>query len=685
MEIVPKGPRTMRPRLGSLLVLAAAFMAFPALAQDEGSAPVESGGGIFDGMAFSGFVRFDAAFRTSDDENPNNLRGNPFNGVFQPRQSGLPVGGGALNVPGLPLGTTIGTLLDAAGIEALPAFRDSAARNTPKSDNNWALQQFRGKFDLTWQLTQNIQLYSSIRTIYDLGNYDNYDPDDVPNVGPIPVDPMGFNEQEPEFFEYGNYSDGGCLGYLEVCGQRYMADFTALYLDYQVGQFLFRFGQQQIAWGQALFFRVFDVPNGLDLRRHLILDDALEEYADERVAAPGLRVTWQATDQWEIDSYIQMFQQTTFPNPNTPYNVIPAQFTVHETFDNDHKGEDFNYGLRARANFGQWGLQFIATQRWNQEGTFKWTKSKVYQDVPGIIGSGLIVGETPLEVDPTGVWSAQEWFTYAGAVRLSGLEGLNDLINDFPAAKLLGASPVEDKESAANELDLFFTLAGGKLLGQTGGGLRGHIVREYHKEEVYGAGISYVVEGEPGTLLDQLIINLETSYIPDRLFTDAGLGQKLIKSDESVTALVMEKYHRWFEEFPATYMVFQAIHKTESDLFGRHLGCQGGTGGNPGAAAAAVNPDTKVCKPLDGGFQSVVLAALQPFPNYIYRLLGATLIDPRGGILTQVGFRWSPGNNMTFDFIYNDLAGAVWGDKNENIIETIDWADEFAIRAAYQF
>ena len=683
--------------------IAAAF-AGPAVAQDESGSVEGGGGGMFGdiGVQFSGFIRFDAAFRTDNDENPNNLRGNPFNGVAQPRIGNLPIRDQVGNLlPGGLLGNVTQDLADiangiivGAGGTAL-GIPDSATRNTPKSDNDWALQQVRGKFDLQLQLSQSLQIYSSIRTIYDLGNYDNWDPADIGS------DLTGFSNQEPQFFEYDNYDRGGCIYALELCGENYMADFTALYLDYQSGPVLVRVGHQQIAWGQALFFRVFDVPNGLDLRRHLILDDALEEYADERVAAPGVRVTWQMTQQWEADAYAQMFQPTVYPNANTPYNVIPAQFSVHEMYNEDSKYQERpNYGLRLRANFGNWGLQFIATQRWNHEGVFRWTESGVNQDVPGIIGSGNAVANTPLEVDPAGVWSANEWFTYAGGVRLDGLEGLNTLIREFAGtagpgqfilpgagAASLFATEVTNVEQAGQELDVFFQLAGGKLLNPLGasGGLRGHIAHEYFQEEIFGAGISYVVEAEPGSILDQLIINVETSYVMDRTFTEKSLSRNYIVEDESVSALVMEKYHRWFDEFPATYMVFQTIHKTESNLFGQHLGCQGGTGGSPGTAAGSVNPDTKQCTKKSGGSTDVVLAFLQPFPNYIYRLSGATLIDVDGGVLVQGGFRWSPGGPWTLDFFYNYLDGRAWGDKNENAIENIEWADEAAVRISYQF
>ena len=54
-------------------------------------------------------------------------------------------------------------------------------------------------------------------------------------------------------------------------------------------------------------------------------------------------------------------------------------------------------------------------------------------------------------------------------------------------------------------------------------------------------------------------------------------------------------------------------------------------------------------------------------------------------LLVQGGFRWSPGNDLTFDFIYNHINGSLYGDPNENALQNIDWADEFVIRAAYQF
>src|SRR3546814_10446854 len=100
---------------------------------------------------------------------------------------------------------------------------------------------------------------------------------------------------------------------------------------------------------------------------------------------------------------------------------------------------------------------------------------------------------------------------------------------------------------------------------------------DLHKEEVYGLRASYVTEGEPGGLLDQLIINLEASYTPDKKFTSISLAQKPISDNSVIAALVLEKYYRFSHTFPATYFVLQYMYRNVDDLFGRHLSGYGGT------------------------------------------------------------------------------------------------------------
>lgn len=582
---------------------------------------------------FSGMIRLEAAIKTVDEENPFNQRGNLFNGKTVERNGGLPV-------LGLPLPSLTS---------------DTATRNGIPADNDFNQTQIRLENTLQLRFSDSFSGTIKMRGIFDAAQYDEFDPDDVGSnrVGYL-------YEDGPNYFEYDDFEDGGSQHPLEVAGEDYMVDFPSLYLDYQKGPLLIRTGNQQVAWGQALFFRVMDVANGLDLRRHLILDFASEEYADERVSAPGIRASYQFASGWEVDTFIQMFIPSTFPNPETPYNVIPTQFTVHDRYDN--YDEELNSGVRLKGYFGDFGVQFMYTNRYNPDGVFRWTKSNVNRGIPTIPGSGAVLAETPLERDPTGVWSAEEWFTYAGMVRLDGVEGLNKLITDFPASQLLGATPVQNFEQANQELDFFFQVAGP---------LRGHIERTYHREDIFATGFSYVFSGDPGSWTDQLIMNFEISYTPDKTFTPIDLGQEYIVEDEYVSALVLEKYQRFSASFPATYLVFQWMHRSESDLFGRHLSGMGGSVNN-------------APKGVDGGWDGLVLAAQQPFPGLVWRADFALLYDTRGGLFFQPALKWKPSGNWNVEFYYNYLDGSL-GDENENIIETIDYAEEFGLRVAYQY
>lgn len=662
-----------KQKLWRLLGAGLLLVGVNALAQDEGGDMGSDGGGDsapwFDpDLTISGFIRAEAAFRTTGEENPFNQRGNLFNDVGVRRQAGYPLGDGLIPGTGV-----VGDILGAVGLNDITLIRDIATRNTPKADNDFNLLHLRGQSDIEFKIASGITGLIRVRGIFDPAEYDEFDPRSINSNAD------GYLYGRPNYFEYDKYNSGGRQNRLELVGEDYMVDLPAAYIDFQYGPVLARIGNQQIAWGQALFFRVFDVPNGLDLRRHLILDFASEEYADERISSPGARLSWQFAESWEIEGYAQMFQPTVYPNPNTPYNVIPSQFTIHDSFA-DFK-DDMNYGARLRGRFGDIGLSAIYSHRLNPDGVFRWTASNVNRDVPGIPGSGAIVGQTPLEVDPSGVWSADEWFTYAGMARLDGLEGLNSLIREFPASQLLLASEVSTVEEAKRELDLFFALAGGKLLNpldilnpnaQGGGGFRGHIQRDYYREDVYGLGASYVLEAEPGSILDQLIVNLEVTYTPKRRFTDISLAQAPIEDDEYIGALVMEKYQRFSEDIPATYMVFQWMHRTKSDLFGRHLSGMGGT----------VNSTPTG---VSGGWNGLVLALQQPFPNLIWRADFALLYDTRGGLFIQPAVRWKPTGAVTVEAFYNFTDGELSGNPNENVVSTIDFADELGLRVGYQF
>src|SRR5690606_27186914 len=105
-----------------------------------------------------------------------------------------------------------------------------------------------------------------------------------------------------------------------------------------------RFGNQTIAWGEAYFFRVMDVVNGLDLRRHLTLGPGGEEFNDQRVASPTLRASYAFDNGWEVDTFASLFSPTILPPQNSPYNLI----THGTSLDEDDEFED----ARGAINFG---------------------------------------------------------------------------------------------------------------------------------------------------------------------------------------------------------------------------------------------------------------------------------------------------------------------------------------------
>lgn len=586
---------------------------------------------------YDGFIRTELAVKAEGDENFFNERGNLFNGVSVDR-----------------LGVNLATG------ELVP---DTVVRSIPEADNDFNLLMLRGELGIDARFTSNLSLRVQARAVFDPNWYSNFSP--LQSPGSLPA---GSLQQNPNLFEY-RVNSGNRLqaqkspNALEFSGQRYLIDFPSLYLDYENGPLNLRIGNQQIAWGQSLFFRVLDVPNGLDLRRHSLLDYVPEEFSDKRIPSPAVRASY-ALGQWDLDSFVQHFRPNILSNPNTPYNAIPAQFTVHDRYN--QYDEKFNFGARVRGPVGPFQVQLMAARRYGPEGTFRWTASGVDRDIPGLPGTGQILAQTAFEVSPTGVVSAQEWFTYAALARLDAREGLNSAIIDFPATALLGAAPAGSDLEAKVLLDTFFQLSGG---------LRGHIARDYHQEETFGGGISYVFSGKQGSLLDQLIANVEVQFAKDRTFTNPTLGQNLIVDDEWTMSVVLEKFHRFSSEFPATYFVLQGMRKTESDIFGRHLSGMGGDIAN--SALDTSSPDNS---------NYVALAVQQAFPNLVWRLDASVLYDVEGGMQSQIGLRWRPRGEWTIEAFYTRVDGNT-RDRNRNLnaLSTASYADEVTMRIGYQF
>jgi len=671
---------TIGSMAAALLLLAAA-----AAGADEGNG---NGSGEseswFSGMDVSlgGFIRPEFSYSLSSDDNPTNQLGNFYNGRAIARQAYVPP---TLAGPSVGSWTTTPFPAALASDASSPGLRGVASANgsgrpLERVDNDYNYAIIRGELELGVHFSSSLGLIARLRAIYDPVLYDEFDAhrfDDV--LGGIDGGDPALYRGRPNYFEYRVEGDDS-PNPLEWAGEDYLLYFPTLVLEYNQGPLNARIGNQQIAWGQALFFRVFDVVDGLDLRRHLVLDYAQEEYADERVPALGARLGYQFNEEVLTDFFVQKFQPTVYGNPNTQYNVIPTQFTVQDRYAEGGWDDELNYGLRVKGNYGQWGFQAMAVQRYNPDGVFRWTESGVNKDLPNdpnslgnrvnstlnAMGkdSGELLARTAFEASPGGVYSAQEWFEYAGLARLNAISGLNASISEFPAARELFASEVSTVPEAYNELNTFFIAAGGSL--------RGHIAREYAQEEVFGLGASYVTEGEPGGVFDQLIINAEISYTPDRTFTNTSLSRHYIEEDSIITALVLEKYHRFTQAFPATYFVFQHMYRNVDDLFGRHLSGYGGT----------------VDKPADGvdGAHYIAFAFQQPFPQDIYRVGFAILYDPRGSILVQPGIKWKPRGSMTVEAFYSYINGSIGSaNPNDTLLSTVDYADEATLRLTYQF
>jgi len=582
-------------------------------------------------LSIGGFIRSETAFTTSNGKlNPFNQTGDPFNGVATAR-NGL--------------------------------FPDTTTRSGENQSQIVNLQLFRGEVESKLRLSDSFTATMRVCGVFDPAFYSEYDDSRINSQA------AGRLSHRPDYFQY-DVERKGRAQPLEWSGRQYLIDLPTLVLEYSSGPLSIRAGVQQIAWGQALFFRVLDVPNGLDFRRHSVLDFASEEFSDKRVAAPAVRVTYSFESGWLADAYVQKFQPSVLSNPNTPYNVIASQFTVQDQYANyDAK---LDSGIRFKGEVNGIGLQAIYAYRYNPDGVYRWTASGVNRDLPGLPGSGEAMQFVPLEVDTSGVWSAQEWFHYAGLTRLNGVSALNAIVNEFqPFTGALGAVTVDDYNGAATQLDTFFQIAGGALVGQNTGGLRGHIAREYRREHDIGAGASYIFDGAPGSFLEQLIVNFEALYVPNRTFTDPSLRQAFLTKKELTAALVLEKYHRFSHRFPATYFVAQGIYKSHSDLFGRYLGGMGGD-------------VTRESRGVGGGYRAIALAAQQPFPNLVWRADIAMLYDLQGGVFIQPTLKWKPNGAVTVDVFYNYLNGQL-GRQNNNIVGTVDWADEVGLRLAYQF
>lgn len=585
-----------------------------------------SGAACADDWAFSGLLREEIAAKLDNNQNINNWAGNLYNGVAIPN-TGL-------------------------GAAATPTYRRPADQ---RADTDFNLFATRAELNLDGKVSDNLEAHFKLRGYSD-------------QVGKVED---AFKSKNIFEQTYGDGKSGGTLG---AAGKSWMVDLPNAYLDYSSGPLWLRLGNQQIAWGEALFFRVADMASGLDLRRHVIFDVASEEFSDKRVSALGLRSVWRFDEKSQLEGFVQQFRPSVLPGENAPYNIIPAQFIVDQKSGYDQVKDKFNVALRFQGNIDNVGVQAFALNRHNPDGIYRWTEAKG----PGAIGG------TPFSYGTgVGVYSAQEWFKTAQSARLDGLGALESAVNEFSATrpggalastlaavaggcKAPGAAPGAIRTTSASAsciLDTFFD----PVIGF--GNLRGSLVREYQRESIFGFGLNTVFSGEPDSLTDQLIGRFELSYTPNKKFTNPTMSRDYITKDETNFALIFEKYHKFSDAVPATYMVLQWLHKSASDIFGRPLIGQNDI---PGFRPTGQS----------GGSNYIALVAQQPSPSLEWRFDLAALTDTQGGWFLQPGVKWKPSKSLQLDVYANYLASS---NKGKDFAEGFNYAREVFVRGTYYF
>lgn len=633
-----------------------------------------TGGPVLAEPSFSvtGMLRQEMAYSTGDPNQHTNW-GNIYNGVQSDNYCS--------NLAGAPL---------AAGVFVPTDFSCSKVTRSADfaEDPDWKQFATRVEIDVQARFTENLSGYLKLRGYREeqqedfLKDLDAFGDNGI-NKAAVPPGGFGLTRRNTPL-------DDGRGSAFETNDDDYMLDLPALYLDYNKGPLWLRVGNQQIAWGEALFFRVFDSVQGLDLRRHSVFGVAAEEYSDSRIPSLAIRGSYRFDNDWELEAYAQQFRPTILPRPGTPYSLVAQAFTVYEQPGFEKDEDDIDVGFRYSGSSGNFDLSFMAIARTTPDGTYRWTNNNLGNNfgVPEAAGASVSASEDGLAFapDPTGTASADEWFWGASYLRFDPVGALNASVSDAPfleAATYAGAFNVGTSEALARaELDLFFTTDVDYAVDANGadivsaattltgfGPLRGYLARDYDEEVILGASMKYVFMGEPDSFTDQLILGVETTYAQDRQFTSPSLSQAKIVEDEFTSVVSLEKYHKFSAAFPATYIVGQWMHKSESDMFGRHLSGNGSSfaGGTPTG---------------DDQFNAIALAVQQPFPNLIYRADLSILYDLEGGVFVQPGVKWRPRDNFQLD-VYANIMDSDGG--NDDIMGTLETQDEIFARLSFYF
>ena len=497
-------------------------------------------------------------------------------------------------------------------------------------------------------------------------------------------------------------------------------DIPFLYFDWSKGPLWIRLGNQVIAWGEAYFFRTMDVANGLDLRRHLVLGPGAEEYQDQRIGSPAIRVSYTFKNGWEIDAFAQMFSPTILPGQNTPYNLAPTTIYMDDSDGYDDAEGAINFGFKLTMPLTDAFTAMIAyANRRNPDGYFTGADAPIVHqgranpfclnqhnatnNVMAALGNphlGLGMEAMPtldtsqrtmrrgcgtsFAPDDFGASSLEYWYRIRDG-RINSSNYVSTQVDEFPASRW-ATREIFGFGNEGNFVDTYRTLEGFR---SSFGNITQYVGRYFRRERNYMIGGNYIITADdPNSIFDQLIIRGEVNWTPNKAFTN-DLSFNFTEKDDIVSSLIFEKYHRFSMDFPATYMVLQWMHRTESDMFGRDLDKQDtrkiSDFMDPTTGAFTACAFDNACDDPRGDSSAnyVVFAFQQPFPNLIWRADFAIMVDVAGGYLVQPGIRYRPSAKYQWD-LYATMINSPGGD-NDTVTETLDWADEIFVRFTYFF
>jgi len=366
------------------------------------------------------------------------------------------------------------------------------------------------------------------------------------------------------------------------------------------------------------------------------------------------------------------------PGSGTPYSMLASPFTVRNDIGFNKVDDQINGGIRLQGQFDQLGVQLFAVSRHNPDPIFRWGvggQSSVNALLTPLLGGGNDWATQPLRATGwpgsrqpvgAGALSTTDWFASAGRLGIDGLAAINSLVTEYPMLTSLGTflaghPPMFNQVEATTFLDAAMAVLGD---------LEADVIPIYAAENIFGGGANYIFYSDPGSWLDQLIVRFEATYTPNKKFTNS-LSRNFIEHDEWVTGLAVEKYQRFSQDFPATFLSFQWMHKSQSDFLGRPLRTLGGTANHPPSGGEGGN----------WGWDALSFGLSQPFPSLVWRADFAVLYDLNGSVLVQPALRYKPDREWTVEA----FATFITAKDNAASLAPAEWADELTLRLGYQF